>query len=469
MMKFYLVVDNAIYFHLIFASFVDMRMLTSVFNARELAIWTLVLVGAIVALFSWQARSLLKEFLKLAFSVLWMRQYLLMVVYMAGWVLLFYRVHLWEPGLLKDTIKWLLFAATVTFFHINNFQKDNKEYLKVLKEIFTGSVLLEFFTDKFTFSYWQEMLLLPVVTSITLLQLLTEKNRKLRSAGKFFQRVLIAVGILFLLHLVVHGIEDFQAWFNLESLKELLLPVILTVLLMPYIFALSVYMTYGTQYQSFKRKLGAPAWLPYAKRKAFRSFFWDFRAMERWVQRLKFEEIKTKIELNNSILAFRRTQANEKSPSVIDPANGWSPYEVIHFMEPDFKTRFYDPRFDDKWMADSNLVYVGNSLFSNYFSYAVVGLELAACSLELELNITTPGECGAAHTLLGSYALELFMKSTGSAMPKKYLDMAFEAKPFKFNQKGTRVRLKRSEWGNTKNKSYDLLFTLRRGNTKGYD
>jgi hypothetical protein len=446
-----------------------MQTLTSIFNPRELAILTLVLAGVIVVLFFKQPRSILKDFLKLAFSLLKMRLYLVMLLYMAMCVYIFYRLDLWEPALLKDTIKWLLFAATVTFFHIKKFQEDKLEYIKVFKEVFTGSVLLEFFTDKFTLSYWAELLLLPSITFIVLMRTLTEKEKKFQSVDKVFQRLLMVVGLLFLGHLVLHGIEDFHSWFNEESLKEFLLPVMLSVLLMPYIFALSVYMTYETQFISLSYKLRAPALLPYAKRKAFRSFFWDFRGMERWVRRIKFEDIKSKMELDDSIRTYRQTLENEKLSLFVGPAEGWSPYEAQYFLEPDFRTGFYDPRFEDKWMADSNHVYIGDSFHSNYFRYEVIGLELVAHSLELHLNIMTPAENGAALAMLGSYALELFIKSTGSAMQEKYLNKTFEGKPFRFNHGATRIRLERNEWGNTLNKSYDLIFTIQRGDTKDYD
>jgi hypothetical protein len=445
-----------------------MRTLTSIFNSRELAILTLVLAGVIVVLFFKQPRSILKDFLKLAFSLLKMRLYLVMLLYMAAWVFLFYQLDLWEPALLKDTIKWLLFAATVTFFHIKKFQEDKKEYIKVFKEVFTGSVLLEFFTDKFTLSYWAELLLLPGITFIVLLRTLTEKEKKFQSVDKVFQRLLMVVGLLFLGHLVLQGIEDFHSWFNKESLKEFLLPVVLSVLLMPYIFALSVYMTYETQFISLSYKLRAPALLPYAKRKAFCSFFWNFRGMERWVGRIKFEDIKSKAELDDSIRAYRKTLENEKLPLVVDPAEGWSPSEAVHFLEPDFKTSFYDPRFEDKWMANSNHSYIGDSSHSNYFRYELIGLELAAHSLELHLTIMTPAESGAALALLGSYAVGLFIKSIDSAMPEKYLNKTFEGKPFKINHGATRIRLERNDWMNTMN-SYDLIFTIRRGETKDYD
>jgi hypothetical protein len=60
-----------------------MQTLTSIFNSRELAILTLVVAGVIVVLFFKQLCSILKDFLKLAFSLLKMRLYLVMLFYMA--------------------------------------------------------------------------------------------------------------------------------------------------------------------------------------------------------------------------------------------------------------------------------------------------------------------------------------------------------------------------------------------------
>jgi hypothetical protein len=446
-----------------------MQNLFSIFNSRELAILTLVFAGILVAVFFKQPRSLVWDFLKIVFSLLKMRLYVLMLVYVAAWVFLFYKLELWELGLLKDTIKWLIFAGTVTFVHFQKFQEDSKEYMKVFKEVFTFSILLEFFTDKFTFGYWAELVIIPVFLFVGLVRLFTEKDKKYRSADKVFQRFLFLGGALFLIHLVLHGIKEFKSWFTIESLKEFLLPIVLSVILMPYIFALSVYAVYQWQFKVLERKLGEPGLLGYAKWKAFGNFFWHYKDMRRWVLRLKFEKIQTMAELDKSIKALRQTQRNEKEGVLVDHKDCWSPYEAIRFLEPDFKTGVYDPRFDDKWMADSNFVYVGNDRNSNHFWFKIIGLELEAHHLELELNLQTPAEKGRAYELLGSYGVELFVKATGSALPDKYLDKLFEGKPFSFNHGGTRVRLQRNDWPNHLNHGYDLVLTLRRGDTRGYD
>jgi hypothetical protein len=68
---------------------------------------------------------------------------------------------------------------------------------------------------------------------------------------------------------------------------------------------------------------------------------------------------------------------------------------------------------------------------------------------------------------LACYIVDLYFKATDQTFPDKQLQKVENGKPFKFNYSGTRIRFERNTWANTLH-SYDLTFTLRRNDTKGY-
>jgi len=436
---------------------------TKTFNNRECALITLALAALLFSAFSKGARSAIKGLLVIFFSKQILRIYALMVTYIAAWIYLFYRLELWELPLLKDTIKWFLFAATVTFFKVQKFQKDNGEYKKTFKEIIAGSTFLEFFTDKFSFSYLTELVLIPVATLLALMKVFTEKDQKYSAVNKFFRRLLMLIGFYFLGHIIYDAIAQWHTWTTLDSLKEFLLAPVLSILLLPFIFALSVHMTYQTQFIVLERKIKPPRLLKVAKRKAFWAFGVNYKSLMRWQNRLPFDELTTKVAIVNSITALKNTQQIEKHPPHVPYEKGWSPYLAQKFMEPKFIMGYYDPRCANNWMSDSNLVYTGDTLQSNYFRYEVLGRQDAATTLELHLTIMTPDEAIDIESLQLAYYWKLCKEALGcQELPSKLEQAVLNGKNCKLKINATNVELEKERWKNATN-AWSVTLSLQRG------
>jgi hypothetical protein len=440
------------------------QILTRIFNPRECALLTLAITALIIALCFKGIRKSIKELAVIFFSKQLFRIYALMMVYVAAWVYIFYLLEIWEMPLLKDTIKWFLFAASVMFFKVQKFQEGKKEYSKTFREIFAGSTLMEFFTDKFSFSFLTELILIPLATLIALMRLLTQKEQKYAQTDKFLRGVLMIIGFYFLGHIIYTAVIQLHTWVNMDSLKEFLLAPVLSILLLPFIFLLTVHMTYDTQFMVLARKLPNPQLLHYAKQRALLSFGLDQGSLSRWQGRLQFDQINSKEQINASIASLKTTQLIEKHPPIVPYENGWSPYAAKDFLNPVFVTKSYDSRFEDKWITDSNLIYVENNKFSsNYFRYEVLGYAEAATCLELHLTVMAPLEDIDLISPLLAYAKMLYKRAIGMELPAKLKNAIISGRNCKINVQGTKVRLTKEIWPNTLNDCYDITLALYRG------
>jgi hypothetical protein len=372
-------------------------------------------------------------------------------------------LELWDVRLLKDTIKWFLFAATVSFFKVQKFQQDTNEYKKTFKEIILGSTFLEFFTDKFSFSYLTELILIPVATLLAIMKVFSEKDQKLNGVSKLVRGLLMLIGFYFLGHIIYNSIIQWHDWVNVDSLREFLLAPILSIFLLPFIFALSVYMTYQTQFVALEMKIDNPSLLRTAKSQAFWAFGFDYKSFIRWQNRLPFDEVTTKSAIENSIFALKHTQQVENHPPIVPFEKGWSPYLAQKFMEPKFKMRYYDPRYGDNWMSESNLVYTGDELLSNYFRYEVLGREDAATTLELHLTVMTPNKAVDIESLQLAYYWKLCKEALGcQELPPTLEQAVVNGKNCKLKIKETYVNLEKERWKNAMN-SWSVTLCLQRG------
>ena len=436
---------------------------TSIFNPRECAILTLAAVGVVFALFFRAVRKGLKDLAKIFFGLQLFRIYTLMIIYAVGCVFILYQLDLWELPLLKDTIKWFLFAASVMFFKIQKFQQGKAEYAKTFREIFAGSTLLEFFTDKFSFGYLTELILIPAATLLALMKVFTEKEERYSQVNTLLRRLLMLLGFFFLGHILYSAMTEWQHWANMDSLKEFLLAPVLSILLLPFIFFLAVHMTYQTQFLLLANKFPDRALLRYARRRAMLAFGLDQQSLTRWQGRLTFEQVTTKAQLVKSIKDLKNTQRLEKHPPPVPYEKGWSPQLAADFLKPVFNTKYYDPRFEDNWMTDSNLVYVGREYHSNYFRYEILGKADAVTALELHLNVMAPLEETDLTSPLLAYASRLYQNAMGAELPAKLENAIINSKNCRLTVNGTKIRFTKEIWKNTLNDSYSLTLAFYRG------
>lgn len=162
-------------------------------------------------------------------------------VVICGYInLIFYLIKqtiLWEENLLKDFIIWSVAFGFYSFFTINKIQ-TNKDLFKYFWKIFSLTIFVDFFLNYFTFSLGWELVIIPIITFIGVLQFYTEyhieRNGYLR-VNKLLNYILSVSGLLFLIYCIYQLLIGYREILSNNSLKAFILPVILSVLFFPII------------------------------------------------------------------------------------------------------------------------------------------------------------------------------------------------------------------------------------------
>ncbi|MBN8567176.1 MAG: hypothetical protein J0M25_10650 [Flavobacteriales bacterium] len=220
----------------------------NIFSTREVAfmIWSSIfIVGAIIIIKLKGFLDLLKAFFNYKIQVpLW-----LMFIYITGITICLYHFKIWNLGLLKDTIIWSIASATVLFFNINK-AKDFTYFKPIVFENLKVIVILEFMTNFYTFNFVTEMIVIPIITFLGVLQIYAEHSAKTNlehmKVASCLKSTFAIVGILIFLYV---GFETYKYYIDLltvQNIKSLLLPFVFTILLIPFLYLLALYMNYET-------------------------------------------------------------------------------------------------------------------------------------------------------------------------------------------------------------------------------
>jgi hypothetical protein len=89
-----------------------------------------------------------------------------------------------------------------------------------------------------------ELLIVPIMVLITGIASVAETKPEHKPVKKIMDVALASFGIYLLIHALVSILSNFHSFATLANLKAFLLPIILTFLLVPYLYVLTVYMAY---------------------------------------------------------------------------------------------------------------------------------------------------------------------------------------------------------------------------------
>lgn len=220
-----------------------------IFSTRELSllIWTSIFIITLTL-----GKSLRKSIFGVI-KALFVRQFILIYLSLTAYiilvVLLLRLLNLWEISFLKDTIFWFFSFAIVTFFSLPK-AEDINFFKNLLLESFKWTIFLEFLFNFYTFNIGAELFFLPIITFVALTQAIAETDKKNEQIGKLLGGFLSIVGSIYFFYALFKTISEYGILFTSQNLKTLILPILLTISILPFFYFIALYMQYE---EIFKR------------------------------------------------------------------------------------------------------------------------------------------------------------------------------------------------------------------------
>ena len=219
-----------------------------IFSTRELAtaVWTgiiLVAVGMAIVT-NKKARKSFIEVLKCFFGrkirMLWEIYFL----YIGIITFLFSRLPIWESIYLKDIIIWTFFSGLTICINAVAGEADEKYILKVLKDNIRFTMVTELLLSTFTFSFWVELIIIPITTVIVLFDTVAEHKSDAIAVHKLLQDVMAFAGLCVILQTVRVGILEYRELNVINTLVSFFIPIVYLLLVTPLEYAFELYSKY---------------------------------------------------------------------------------------------------------------------------------------------------------------------------------------------------------------------------------
>jgi hypothetical protein len=207
---------------------------------KALLVWILIVLIAMM---------LGKEIRKSIFGVfkaLFVKQILAILglfgLYVFASVSLLKLLGFWDASLLKDTILWA-FGAFVIMFKVDK-AKDRNHFTDLIKDSIKWAVIFEFLVAFYTFSFRTELILIPVLVFTGMLQATASFDPKHKQVEEILKKFVSFIGIIIIGYVIFKTYNQYKDLLSIAQLKTFLLPIVLTILFLPFVYGLAIYMVY---------------------------------------------------------------------------------------------------------------------------------------------------------------------------------------------------------------------------------
>ena len=276
-----------------------------IFNKRELSfiIWGIIVL--ITISFDSNVRQSIKDLIKSFFQFSIISIIIFAAIYSTTIVFCLHIMDFWDISFLKETIFWFLGVAFIMIMNSTKARHDDYYFKKIFKENLQLILILEFLVTFYVFNFIAELILLPFLALLGIFAGYTSTKSEYKLIQKLMENILSVIGIIFFLIAIYKVVNDFYNFASIETLKSFLLPIILTISFLPFIYLLVLYFTYEAILKQFKiRKQEDEDFLNYAKFKIFWKCNFNLNKLKGISKNVQIITSKTKEELKIELAKY---------------------------------------------------------------------------------------------------------------------------------------------------------------------
>lgn len=216
------------------------------FNNREkaIAIWLFVILAWAYTKNKEEIRKSILNVFKSLFLTKFSFVFMGTIVYVTLIIMLLYKAKLWNFLLIKDTIFWILGAGFVLLLNANKALQDHNYFRTIVVDTLKLTVVLEFISNLYTFDFWVEMIFMPFLFLIVAMDAYAGKKEEYKPVKKLTNRILGIVGFYMILFALFQIVSNYHSFPTLYNLKTFILPPILTIFYIPFLYIFVLIMAY---------------------------------------------------------------------------------------------------------------------------------------------------------------------------------------------------------------------------------
>ncbi len=274
-----------------------------IFNNREISIgiW-------LIALFIWmiykkETRVALGHLIKTFFAWKLTIFYMAMLFYIVIIVFALYSIEIWKWSLTTSTILWVAFGAFSMFM---NYEKANNEnfIIESIKDQFKILVLFEFLTNFYVFNLWAELIIIPLSAFIGGMLAISETKEEYEPAQKALTFILATFGTFTIIYVAYMAFNDFSNFATLENLRSFIVPTLLSLSFLPFIYLVTLSMNYETLFTRLSFISKEKHVVSYARKRFILTFGINLKKLNKWSKEMNKYYFDTTESVDKALNCF---------------------------------------------------------------------------------------------------------------------------------------------------------------------
>lgn len=235
-----------------------------------------------------------------------------MLLYIGAIVTALYAIGFWQLPMIKDTVLWFCFTAFAMVMRFST-SRDNDDIMrKVLADNLKLIIFLEFLAGAYVMSLPAELVFVPFVTFIVLLDTVAKLDEKNAVVAKFTTFLLAVIGFAILGFAVSRAIGDFQNLGTMDTVRTIAFPPLMSIAFIPFIYGLVVIVAYESIF--IRLAIGrdkAPGVIRHAKRRIFFHCGLSLRRLRAFAERPLFEimQVESNADVDRLFASMERINA----------------------------------------------------------------------------------------------------------------------------------------------------------------
>lgn len=387
-------------------------------------------------------------------------------LYATGEIFLLSYLGWWSVANLKTTIIWLASFAFVTMFEVATAKNRKAGLGKITTEILSVAVFVTFIAELYSFPLIVELIALPFVTIVVLMAEVGKHKPEHASVAQLMGRLSSLIGFSYIGFSLWKSVGLWRDTFTWANWLELIIPIILSVAFLPFLYAWRTYVAYNAMFTTISIFGIDKALVPYARWLAITRIRTDLDLLERWRKSIQSARPANKVDLKNTLTALLALKEREAAPPTVPPSDGWSPYLAMQFlMDMGVETGHYNHRYEGEWGASSPMRELGkgDGIWRNNLAYYVDGTEHAATVLKVRLNVNVTSDRTGAEDIFILHAMHLLEQAVSFDAVERLKMQIASLKDFQAHIPFGSVSLARENFdGGAIKDGYSWMFTVRR-------
>ncbi|MBA6232180.1 MULTISPECIES: hypothetical protein [unclassified Colwellia] len=430
------------------------------FNNREIAtgIWLLIILVFVIR--DSNVRNSFRQLFSCFFVVRIQIPLLLMLCYSLLCVYLLNEIDLWDNNQIKNVVFWFFGGAAISFFNITNATDDKKFFTNTLKGHLKLIVIIQFVLNVYTFNFFAELALVAIASMFAGVIAFSKNKAEYEPAHNVCEKALNFVGVIIIMNTVYQLVTNWGAFSQTKTMFDFLVPTLLSIMLLPFLYCLATYVTYGSELVMLKFHIKDNSLRRYAFLRALIRINFRYLKLKRWMEIVSYSNINNKTDVNNSIDMLFRLLAREENPPEVNSNLGWCPYQAKDFLtcENLITSNYKKSACDDNdWYCETRLKDIEEGFLANNIAYYVEGNEIAVTRLKLRLNINQPCKHEIAHDYFANVANKLIEKALNYSLSLEAMEAIKNGDTVEEPVDNKKIKISKDDWGNS---LYGLKFVI---------